>query len=237
MEWRTNDPVCLVGYSATSKVRSGKASHNQDTYAEETFRKLGKKQPAPSSRIKRSEKGDWIPSGPGAGQPAERREVKPFRSIGEAAPGEGYARNPDGMYSESSRENLDPAEKLGPDPFEAEKASLRLEARLKREQAEEAERNEVERNREAERNREVGRLPENRPESLPPKPKFQERVISRNRNATIIESCDITEEPCSCPPGRGENPRKSAEPGEKRRKLDEVMDLELPDNYEEEFWS
>lgn len=230
VEWRTNDPTCLVGYSSTSKVSSGRASRKQDTYAEETFRKLNKKQaPAPTSRITRSEKGDWTPSrmNPAPArpeEPARRREERPFRGPGGTAPEEEYAGRPGERYQESNRENLNPAERHESDPHEAERASLRLESRLKREKAEEAERAlEVKKGREE--------------ESLPPKPKVQERVIARNRNATIIEACDGAEEPCTCSPGKGDSPGQSAELKEKRKKLDEVMDIDLPDNYEEEFWS
>jgi hypothetical protein len=236
VEWRTNDPICEIGYSSTSKVNSGRASRKQDTYAAETFQKLNKKQePALTSRITRSEKGDWIPSHMASSParpegPALRKEEKPFRGPGGTAHEEGYAGKPEGRYQESSRKNLNLAERLESDPHEAERASLRLESRLKREEAEEAERAlEVKKVRETEKIRET--------ESLPPKPKLQERVIARNRNATIIEACDGAEEPCTCSPGRGEGLRKSADLKEKRKKLDDVMDIDLPDNYEEEFWS
>jgi len=230
VEWRTNEPICLIGYSSTSKVSSGRASRKQDTYAEETFQKLNRKQaPAPTSRITRSEKGDWTPSYAVPSQPrpeehSRKQEEKHFRGPAETAPEEGYAGIPEGRYQESHREKLNPAESLEPQPDEAERASLRLESRLRREKAEEAERTvEVKKAREA--------------ESPTSKPKPQERVIARDRNATIIEACDGTEVPCTCPPGRGDSLRKSAELKEKRKKLDEVMDIDLPDNYEEEFWS
>ncbi len=240
VEWRTNEPTCLIGYSSTSKVSTGRASRKQDTYAEETFRKLNKKQaPAPTSRITRSEKGDWVPSHsipshsvpphsvPSHArpeEPARRKEEKPYREPVGTAPEEDYAGTPDGRYQESHRNNLNPAERLEPHPGEAERASLRLESRLRRERPEEAERTvEVKKVRET--------------ESPASKPAPQERVVARNRNATIIEACDGAEEPCTCPPGRGDNLRKSADLKEKRKKLDEVMDIDLPDNYEEEFWS
>jgi len=230
VEWRTNEPICEIGYSSTSKVNSGRAGRKQDTYAEETFRKLNKKQPpALASRITRSEKGDWVPSHtvPSRARPEEpawRTEEKPIRESTGTALKEGSAGKPGGRYQESNLANLSPAEKFDPEPYEAERASLRLESRLKREQAEEAERvMEVKKAREA--------------ESLPPKPKLQERVTSRNRNATIIEACDCSEEPCEFSPGRGDKPGKSAEFKDKHKKLDKVMDLDLPDNYEEEFWS
>lgn len=60
LEWRTREPTCLIGYSTTSKVKSWKDDRKQDTYAAETFRKLGRQ---PVSRKKSvSEKGDWIPT-------------------------------------------------------------------------------------------------------------------------------------------------------------------------------
>lgn len=230
VEWRTNEPICEIGYSSTSKVNSGRAGRQQDTYAEETFRKLNKKQPpALTSRITRSEKGDWVPSHtvPSQARPEEpiwRTEEKPIRESTGTTFNEESAGKSGGKCQESNLENLNPAERFDSDPYEAERASLRLESRLKREQAEEAEKAlEVKKARET--------------ESLPPKPKLQERVISRNRNATIIEACDGSEEPCEFSPGRGDQLGKSADLKEKRKKLDKVMDLDLPDNYEEEFWS
>ena len=39
------------------------------------------------------------------------------------------------------------------------------------------------------------------------------------------------------PSGKEENTKKILETREKRRKLDEVMEIDLPDVHEEEFWS
>jgi hypothetical protein len=54
------EPICLIGYSATSKLKSGKADRNKDSYAEDTFRKLSGR-PA-CNRKDIYEKGDWTPT-------------------------------------------------------------------------------------------------------------------------------------------------------------------------------
>ncbi|WP_243685516.1 hypothetical protein [Methanosarcina barkeri] len=41
----------------------------------------------------------------------------------------------------------------------------------------------------------------------------------------------------SCLPGREEKVIKSAENKEKRKKLDKAMEIDLPDTYDEDFWS
>ena len=54
------EPICLIGYSTTSKLKSGKADRNKDSYAEDTFRKLSG-HPV-YNRKDVYEKGDWIPT-------------------------------------------------------------------------------------------------------------------------------------------------------------------------------
>ena len=60
LEWRMKEPICLIGYSTTSKLKSGKADRNKDSYAEDTFRKLSG-HPV-YNRKDVHEKGDWIPT-------------------------------------------------------------------------------------------------------------------------------------------------------------------------------
>jgi len=60
LEWRMREPICLIGYSTTSKLKSGKADRDKDSYAEDTFRKLSG-HPV-YNRKDVSEKGDWIPT-------------------------------------------------------------------------------------------------------------------------------------------------------------------------------
>ncbi len=221
LEWRTREPTCVIGYNATSKVRSGRDDRKKDTYAEETFRKLGR-QPLPRMNI--SGKGDWTPRRPVERPPEkhlERREVKPsqekdaqkcFFGRHEAIVDEKAEKHPE----ESPEKRLQNRQASS----EAEKASLRLEARLKKDPVEE--------------DTIIYAKPQPKAQE---KPKVQERVISRDKHATIFSSCDEEEKKNIYPSGREEKPGKATENRDKRKKLDEVMDLDLPDNYEEEFWS
>lgn len=217
LEWRTREPTCLIGYNTTSKVRSNKADRNKDTYAEDTFRKLGKK---PQPRWKNvSEKGDWTPTRLAERppeRPVERREERTSRTVETDSQKLffGCREEPRGVKPEKSPEER-PEERLQKRPVadEAEKASLRLEARLKKEQVE-----------------------ENSTRYANPQPKVQERVISRDKHATIFASCE-EEKKDIYPSGREEKPKKAIENRDKRKKLEKVMNIDLPDNYEEEFWS
>ncbi|AFV23820.1 hypothetical protein Mpsy_1613 [Methanolobus psychrophilus R15] len=49
---------------------------------------------------------------------------------------------------------------------------------------------------------------------------LREEVTINTKNTTVIESREAPKE----------------QPPKKRKSLDEVMNLDLPDNYEEEFW-
>ncbi|HIH73869.1 MAG TPA: hypothetical protein HA306_00770 [Methanosarcina sp.] len=222
LEWRTREPTCLIGYNATSKVRSGNAEHNRDTYAEDTFRKRGR-QPLPRWKNV-SEKGDWTPTRP-VERPQERRLEREEEHSHTAEKDTqklffGCRENIVDTKPEKSPEE-DHGEKLqkGHAGIEAEKASLRLEARLKKDPVEE--------------NPIIYAKPQPKAQE---KPKVQERVISRDKHATIFASCNEEEKKNIYPPGREEKPGKMAENREKRKRLDEVMEIDLPDN-EEEFWS
>lgn len=198
VEWRTQEPLCLVGYRSTGKIGAGKA-YFEDNYAEETFKKL-RKQPDPGKQTVpvKDEKGE---------NPAEkkRRKFKPWpefpvsKHTGEASeeshngklrawetvrPDEGLKPEESGRIGEAIRYN------------EAEKTPLRSKARLKGAPADKKE------------------LPVKKP------PQFKERVVSKDIHTTIISS--VTE------------PDKEQE---KRRKINKIMELDLPDASEEEFWS
>lgn len=54
------------------------------------------------------------------------------------------------------------------------------------------------------------------------KDRFQETVVSSDKNTTLIESSSSSD--------KGHSDQK------KRKSIDDVMNLDLPDNYEEEFW-
>jgi hypothetical protein len=213
LEWRTKEPTCLIGYSTTSKIKSGKADRNRDTYAEETFRKLGR-QPL-SKRKNVSEKGDWTPT-----RLTERPPVKP---VERKEPG--FTQSQD--FHEAAVRIPDPKPEIKHDErlreryaaSDAEKDPIRLESRLKKEAAEQ---NPV--------------ICAKTQPKIQEKPKVPEKVISRNKHTTIFASFDTDEKKDPYPSGMEENTKKTLETREKRRKLDEVMEIDLPD-HEEEFWS
>lgn len=232
LEWRTREPTCLIGYNTTSKIRSGKADRKKDTYAEDTFRKLGR-QPLPRWKNV-SEKGDWTPTRP-AERPSERsaeireekREEKPSRAPFHATEGDAQKfffgcreAAMDAKPEKSSEEGLEKRLQERQAASEAEKASLRLEARLKKEPVEE----------------DPIIYAKLQPKAQE-KPKTQEKIVSRDKHATIFASFDEAEKKNIYSSGREEKPGKATESREKRKKLDEVMEIDLPDNYEEEFWS
>jgi len=237
LEWRTREPTCLIGYNTTSKVRSNKADRKKDTYAEDTFRKLGSQ---PQPRWKNvSEKGDWTPTRPverPPERPAIRREESPSHASGKDSQKlffgcreETRSAKPERSPEGSHEEKLQKRQNAG----EAEKASMRLEARLKKESVEEDTviyANMQPKVQEKPKAQEKPKIQE--------KPKVQERIISIDKHATIFAACNEEEEKKNTyPSGREEKPKKTNENKEKRKKLDEVMDIDLPDNYEEEFWS
>jgi hypothetical protein len=214
LEWRTRDPICLIGYSTTSKVNSGNEGHKKDTYAEETFRKLGR-QPL-SKKRNVSEKGDWTPTRLTENlseRPVERKEEKFSQA---ANYHETAVRNSDPKSEKNHEERL--KERYA--ASEAEKASLRLEARLKKEPVEEQ--------------LIIGRTAQPKVQE---KPKGPEKIISRDKHTTIFASCDADEKKETYPSDRGEKTKNAPENREKRKKFDEVMEIDLPDVYDEEFWS
>lgn len=221
LEWRTREPTCLIGYSTTSKVKSWKDGRKQDNYAEDTFRKLGRQSASRKKNV--SEKGDWVPTRLAENpqeKPVQRREErsfpnpvaqKPVVSNPAPKPEIGYDRRPQERHAENDDE--------------AEKAFMRLEARLKKEPAEE-------------------KPIEEKPiiygkthQKVQEKPKVPEKVVSSNKHTTIFTSSDKDEKKDSYPPGREEKTKKSPENKEKRRKLDEIMEIDTPEVYDEEFWS
>lgn len=237
LEWRTREPTCLIGYNATSKVRSGMDDRKKDTYAEDTFRKLGR-QPLP--RMKNvSEKGDWTPTRPveipherpserPVERPVERKEEKLSRAVERDSQKYFFGcREAPRDAKKEKRPEEGPEKKLQgrQASSEAEKASLRLESRLKKDPVEEAKENPI-----------IYAKPQPK---APEKPKTQEKVISRDKNTTIFAACNEEEMKNIYPTGRKEKPGKATENRvkmDKRKKLDEAMEIDLPDNYEDEFW-
>jgi hypothetical protein len=260
LEWRTKEPTCLIGYSTTSKTRSGKAGRNKDTYAEETFRKLGRQ--SPSKRRKISENGDWTPTrltenppvrSPEKSQvrspPSKRRKISengdwiPTRLTEKppvSNPEKSQVRSPERpieMKEESFTQSLDFQEAtiraLDPKPErnhderlreryatnDIEKAPIRLESSLKKEAIEQ---NSV-------------IYAEIQPK-IHEKPRTRERVISRDKHTTIFTALDADKKDNSRLSGREEKTKRALQDREKRKKLDEVMKIDLPDTHDE-FWS
>ncbi len=250
LEWRTREPTCLIGYSTTSKIKSGKADRNRDTYAEETFRKLGR-QPL-SKRKDVSEKGDWIPKRL-AERPQERRVERKDESFTQSRPFQEAAirnpdlksereairnpdlksereaiRNPDLKSEREAVRNLDPKPERNHDErlreryaaSEAEKASVRLEPGFRKEQAEQ-----------------TPVICAKTQPKVQEKPRTPEKVISRDKHTTIFAAFDADKKDNSYLSGREEKAKKPPENREKRKKLDEAMEIDLPDTYDEEFWS
>jgi hypothetical protein len=241
LEWRTREPTCLIGYNTTSKVRSNKADRNKDTYAADTFRKLGSQ---PQPRWKNvSEKGDWTPTRMAERPPersAERREDK-FSHVADKDSNKlffGCREETRCVKPEKSPEEIQ-AERLQKQAAgEAEKASRRLEARLKKEPLDESPiiyADPKQKAQEKQTAQEKPGIPEKT--RVQEKPRVQEKIISRDKHATIFAPCDGEEKKDIYPSGREEESRKMAESRDKRKKFDEVMDIDLPDNSKEEFWS
>lgn len=213
LEWRTREPTCLIGYSTTSKVKSGKADRNRDTYAEETFRKLGR-QPL-SKRKEVSEKGDWIPS-----RLTKRLPERPVEGKEESFTQSRNSQETSVKISEMKpEENHDKRLRERYAASDAEKASIRLESRLKTESAEQ---NPV--------------IYAKTQPKIPEKPKGPEKVISRDRHTTIFAPYTDKKDN-SNRPGREEKAENSPENREKRKKLDKEMEIDLPETYDEDFWS
>ncbi len=213
LEWRTKEPTCLIGYNTTSKIKSGKADRNKDTYAEETFRKLGRH---PLSKRKNvSEKGDWTPTRLTENPPkrhVERKEEsftqsRPFQEAAVRKPDP----KPEGNYEEKLKERCT--------AVDAEKASMRLGSRLKKEVPEQ---NQV--------------ICAKTQPKIQEKPRTPEKVISRDKHTTIFAAFETDKKDSSCLSGREEKAKKSPESREKRKNLDEVMEIDLPDTHNDDFW-
>jgi hypothetical protein len=231
LEWRTREPTCLIGYSTTSKVKSWKDDRKQDTYAEDTFRKLGKQSASKKKNV--SEKGDWVPTRLAENpqeKPVQRREE---RSVQNPVAQKSFSQKTVSQNPISQRpvvSNPAPKPEIGYDrrpqerhvenEEEAEKAFMRLEARLKKEPVEE-------------KPIIYGKIQT----KVQEKPRVSEKVVSSNKHTTIFTSSDKDEKNNSYPPDREEKTKKPPENKEKRRKLDEIMEIDTPEVYDEEFWS
>jgi hypothetical protein len=214
LEWRTREPTCLIGYSTTSKIKSGKPDRNKDTYAEDTFRKLGR-QPL-SKRKNVSEKGDWTPS-----RLTEKPPIKPVERK-EA----GFAQ--DRVFLETTVRNPDPRPEKNHDDrlrerytaSDAEKPSIKLEPGLRKEPAEQ---NPL--------------ICAKTQPKIQEKPRAPEKVISRDKHTTIFAPFDADKKDNSYLSEREDKATKPPENREKRKKLEELMEIDIPDSRDEDFWS
>jgi hypothetical protein len=69
------------------------------------------------------------------------------------------------------------------------------------------------------------------------KPRASEKVISRDKHTTIFAPFNNDKKDNSYIAGKEENAKKSPEDREKRKKLQEAMEIDLPETNEKEFWS
>ena len=212
LEWRMREPICLIGYSTTSKLKYGKADQNKDTYAEDTFRKLSgrlvykrkdvyekgdwipsrlaeKSMEKPTERKNVSERGDWIPT-----RLAEKSMEKPAGRIDEKftpknsqrtvviTPGPKHEKNndfrPNEMYT----------------AIGAGEASLKLEARMKKESSEGNQ----------------STCTKTQLEVLE-KLNLPEKVVSINKDTTIFISSDTDKKKDNSPSSNEENTKKNLE--------------------------
>lgn len=195
LEWRTREPTCLIGYSTTSKVKSWKDDRKQDTYAEETYRKLGR-QSAPRKKST-SENGDWIPS-----RLKEHPQEKP----------------------DSWREWRDAQKPVSEKPSFSNPTAISEKDFDKRPHERKAGNFEsIIYGRTQSKVQEKARVPE--------------KVISSNKHTTIFSSSEKTEKKESYPSEREEKTKKSPDDKDKRKRIDEVMEIDTPEVYDEEFWS
>ena len=187
LEWRMREPICLIGYSTTSKLKSGKADQNKDTYAEDTFRKLSGHLVYKRKDI--YEKGDWIPT-----RLAEKSMEKPAGGIDEKftpnnsqrtvviTPGPKHEKNndfrPNEMYT----------------AIGTGEASLKLEARMKKESSE----------------GNPSTCTKTQLEVLE-KLNLPEKVVSINKDTTIFISSDTDKKKDNSPSSNEENTKKNLE--------------------------
>lgn len=194
VEWRTKEPECLVGYGSISRTKSKKVN-SEDTYAEETFKRLGKppqlqKRDLMEASLKtRGEAQTGAPKNPGK------------RPAGNTIPA--------GKSAECHLEN--PAEGSGKESLGLEKIRTLLKY-----------------------DSQPGKETPANKASMP-----RERIISQDKHATLIEAFENPSSPSSRKLGgldRQKEPERNPETREKRKKLEKMMSLELPENYEEDFW-
>jgi hypothetical protein len=209
LEWRMREPICLIGYSTTSKLKSEKADQNKDTYAEDTFRMLSGHPVYKKKHV--YEKGDWIPTRlaeESMEKPAERKYVSERGDWIPTRLAEESIEKPAGKIEDKfTPKNSQRTVAITPGPkheknndfrpnemhtaIEAGEASLKLEARMKKEPSEE--------------NPSI--FNKTQPEVLE-KLNLPEKVVSINKDTTIFISSDTDKKKDNYPSNNEENTNK-----------------------------
>jgi len=209
LEWRMREPICLIGYSTTSKLKSEKADQNKDTYAEDTFRMLSGHPVYKKKRV--YEKGDWIPTRlveESMEKPAERKYVSEKGDWIPTRLAEESMKKPAGKIEDKfTSKNSQRTVAITPGPkheknndfrpnemytaIEAGEASLKLEAIMKKEPSEE--------------NPSI--FTKTQPEVLE-KLNLPEKVVSINKDTTIFISSDTDKKKDNYPSNNEENTNK-----------------------------
>ncbi len=184
LEWRTKEPICLIGYSTTSKLKSGKTDRNKDSYAEDTFRKLSG-HPV-YNRKDVSEKGDWIPT-----KLAEKSMEKPAGKIEEKFTPKNFQKTVVITPGPKNEKNNDFRPNEMYTAIGAEEASIKLEARMKKESYE--------------GNPSI--YTKTQPEVLE-KLNLPEKVVSTNKDTTIFISSDTYKKKENSPSNNEENTKE-----------------------------
>ena len=184
LEWRMKEPICLIGYSTTSKLKSGKTDRNKDSYAEDTFCKLSGRPVYNRKDI--YEKGDWIPT-----RLAEKSMEKPDKRIEEKFTPQNSQRTvviTPGPKNEKNN-NFRPNEMYT--AIGAGEASIKLEARMKKESYE--------------GNQSI--CTKTQPVVLE-KLNLPEKVVSTNKDTTIFISSDTFKKKENSPSNNEENTKE-----------------------------
>jgi hypothetical protein len=234
LEWRMREPICLIGYSTTSKLKYGKADQNKDTYAEDTFRMLSghpvykkkhvyekgdwiptrlaeKSMEKPAERKYVSERGDWIPTRLAEKSMEKHAERKYVSERGDWIPTrlaeESMKKHAGKIEDKYTPKNSQRTVVITPGPkheknndsrpnemytaIEAGEASLKLEARMKKEPSEE--------------NPSI--FTKTQPE-VREKLNLPEKVVSINKDTTIFISSDTDKKKDNYPSNNEENTNK-----------------------------
>jgi len=219
VEWRTKEPFCMVGYPSKAKEETRNVQV-QDTYASDTFKKLGR------SRILKQKMDLEKAETPALFPEKKKQSFKPWPEFPpKNSPEKGKVQNSEAFPNESLKEcetqNL--KEKLSLKENLKVKEALRAQERQSLEEA--ANVSSRLEPRKKERILKTEPLEEKSPE-------FQEKVVHKDVYATLFSSVSEAEQPAS-----SSSEKKPEKEQEKRKKLSKIMEFDIPENSEEEFWS